>query len=237
VTLLQPGICFSSDCGEAAQTAIIRDVHEVILSTHNPRVIATIQQSGGCPSRTFSYMEYGFAPYLPDTVLDLQPFSSFAQYQETQPRPARLVMRQRQRDFSTSKCCIQQWLWDDMDSDMRLRVAYMCLCVAELHAVSGSPDLFQLTPELIHVISTLPNLQPAQGFKRNNSASAPAAAPVSCSDNKNAAPRAPPASTACSANVAEMTDGVVFTSNKQRKKAAQQVTIAILCLPRNKPIS
>lgn len=182
-------------------------------------------------------MEYGFAPYLPDTVLDLQPFSSFAQYQETQPRPARIVMRQRQRDFSTSKCCIQQWLWDDMDSDMRLRVAYMCLCVAELHAVSGSPDLFQLTPELIHVISTLPNLQPAQGFKRNNSASAPAAAPVSCSDYKNAAPRAPPASAACSANVAEMTDGVVYSSNKQRKKAAQQVTIAMHCLHRKKPIS
>ena len=132
---------------------------------HNPRVIATIQQSGGCPSRTFGSMDYGFAPYLPDTLLPLHPFSSFAHYQEMQPRPARIVMRQRQRDFAACKCTMQQWLWDDMDSDMRLRVAYLCLCVAELHAVSGSPDLFQLTPELIHVISTLPNLQPTRGFK------------------------------------------------------------------------
>jgi len=32
---------------------------------------------------------------------------------------------------------MQQWLWDDMDQDMRLRVAYLCLCVAELHAGGG----------------------------------------------------------------------------------------------------
>jgi hypothetical protein len=225
---MQPGICFSCECNEELQSAIVRDVHDCILSTHNPRVIATIQQSGGCSSRAFNSMEYGFAPYLPDTVLDLQPFSSFAHYQELQPRPARIVMRQRQRDFAASKCCMQQWLWNDMDCDMRLRVAYLCMCVAELHAVSGSPDLFQLTPELIHVISTLPNVKPTFGFKCNSAASA---APSTINSHETAnsqTPASAPAATASSAFSANSDDSnannnAVHTSNKQRKKAMQKV--------------
>jgi hypothetical protein len=149
-----------------------------------------------------------------------------------QSRPVRIVMRQRQRDFSASKCCMQQWLWDDMDSDMRLRVAYMCLCVAELHAVSGSPDLFQLTPELIQVMSTLPNLQPTLGFKCCSRASTVA---VVDEAHKSAQCHAAAAtassatsSTSSAANTADTTNGVVFTSNKQRKKAMQQVSFVSL---------
>jgi hypothetical protein len=234
LTRAQPGICFGSDCSQETQSAIVRDVHDFILATHSPRVIATIQQNGGCPSRAFSALGYGFAPYLPDTVLDLEPFSSFAHYQEAQSRPARIVMRQRQRDFCASKCHMQQWLWDDMDSDMRLRVAYMCLCVAELHAVSGSPDLFQLTPELIQVMSTLPNLLPTLGFKSSSIAST-----VITIDNtldsahaQSTASSAPSAAASIpfAAQAPDMASGLVFTSNKQRKKAMQQVAL----LPRSK---
>jgi len=197
---------------------------------HNPRVIATIQQSGRCPSRTFGSMNFGFAPYLPDTLLHLQPYSSFAHYQEMQPRPARIVMRQRQRDFAACKCTMQQWLWDDMDSDMRLRVAYLCLCVAELHAVSGSPDLFQLTPELVHVISTLPNLQPTLGFKRTGPAvNVSNDTPLSGVPTAAAAPATAAAaeSAADSAIATDVASSKVYTSNKQRKKATQQVRVCI----------
>lgn len=180
-------------------------------------------------------MEYGFAPYLPDTVLDLQPFSSFAHYQELQPRPARIVMRQRQRDFAASRCCMQQWLWNDMDCDMRLRVAYLCMCVAELHAVSGSPDLFQLTPELIHVVSTLPNLKPTHGFKCNSAASAAPSTGNSQETAKSQTQASAPAATAgstCSANSDDTnTNTVLHTSNKQRKKAMQKVEF-YLAFPR-----
>jgi hypothetical protein len=236
MTRAQPGICFGSECSEAIQKAVVRDVHDFILSTHNPRVIATIQQHGGCPSRTFTSMDYGFAPYLPDTVLDLQPFSSFAHYQEAQSRPARVVMRQRQRDFSESKCCMQQWLWDDMDSDMRLRIAYMCLCVAELHAVSGSPDLFQMTPELIQVMSSLPNLQPTLGFKSSSRTSTARKVDTAQDSDKFQAAAAPVSSTAAitssSAVIAtDTTSAVAFTSNKQRKKAMQQVAALSRYLP------
>jgi hypothetical protein len=151
LTRTQPGICFSTETSEATQSAIIRDLHDCILTMHNPRVIATIQQSGGCPSRTFGSMDYGFAPYLPDTLLPLHPFSSFAHYQEMQPRPARIVMRQRQRDFAACKCTMQQWLWDDMDPDMRLRVAYLCLCVTELHA--GGGQLLENVASLVDAVS------------------------------------------------------------------------------------
>jgi hypothetical protein len=174
-------------------------------------------------------MDYGFSPYLPDTLLDLQPFSSFAHYQEAQSRPARIVMRQRQRDFSANKCRMQQWLWDDMDSDMRLRVAYMCLCVAELHAVSGSPDLFQLTPELIQVMSTLPNLQPTLGFKRSGITSdTPTVGNTHGAAERELAAADPSfpadAGTSCAAHATDLTNEAVYTSNKQRKKAMQQVT-------------
>ena len=210
----------------------MRDVHSCILSTHKPRVIATIQQSGGCASRVFSSMNYGFSPYLPDTVLDLQLFSSFAQYQEFQPRAARNVMRQRQRDFALSKCCMQQWLWSDMDSSVRLRVAYLCMCVAELHAISGSPDLFQLTPELIHVVSTLPNLKPTAGFKCN-SAAAPSASHEPPASQVSAVAANAGGSSICSAGLSEKCDVVAHVSNKQRKKALQQVVAhALPCLAR-----
>ena len=227
----QPGICFSSECSQSTQSSIIRDVHNSITSMHNPRVIATIQQSGSHPSRSFGCMDYGYAPYLPDTVLDLRSFTSFSHYQQLQPRSTRIVMRQRQRDFSSSKCCLQQWLWDDMDSDMRIRVAYMCACVAELHAVSGSPDIFQLTPELIDVISTLPNLQPTLGFKRSHPAST--APPTSSSPAAiNSAPLAPSAAAAIpvTSNAAGTSNCVSYSSNKQRKKALQQVSLCSCAL-------
>jgi hypothetical protein len=230
VTRTQPGICFSSKCSEVLQRDIVRDVHDCILSTHNPRVIATIQQSGSCASRAFSSMNYGFAPYLPDTVLDLQTYSSFAHYQELQPRPARNVIRQRQRDFSARNCRVQQWLWSDMPPDMRLRVAYLCMCVAELHAVSGSPDIFQLTPELIHVASTLPNLEPTLGFKCKSAASSNHSHETAKSQIPAAAP-VPAASSSCSATPSDSSDhsiGGAHISNKQRKKAMQQVDVCFL---------
>lgn len=108
-----------------------------------------------------------------------------------------------------------------MASDMRLRVAYLCMCVAELHAVSGSPDIFQLTPELIHVASTLPNLKPTLGFKRNSAASST----LSDETAESQIPAAAPVPSDTSDNYI----GGAHVSNKQRKKAMQQVDI--FCAP------